>query len=111
MNFILNNLDWLAGGSELVGLWLVGHKRRTGFILNACCCLTWTFIAIHRGIPGLLLVAVPAFFINIRNYWRWRKEERKSKRALEFVTRVIPAFANEAKHKDITDIFSPGVSG
>lgn len=75
MNFILQNLDWLAGGSELLGSWLVGSKRKVGFLINMCCCLTWVFVAINREVYGLLLVVVPAFFINIRNYRRWRKIE------------------------------------
>ena len=76
MGFLLNNLDWLAGGSELIGSWLVGSKRRLGFILNACCCVTWAFVAVNREIYGLLLVVIPAAFINIRNYRRWQKELR-----------------------------------
>lgn len=72
ITMLIANLDWFAGGAELIGLTLVGNKRRLGFILNILCCLTWIYIGWTRGIPGITLVAVPAVFINARNWFRWR---------------------------------------
>lgn len=65
-------MDILAGILELIGLWLVGNKSRIGFVLNFIGCVTWSFIAYHRGIYGLLIVVVPGIFINIRNFVKWK---------------------------------------
>ena len=67
-------MSWVAGLFELLGVWLIGNKNRYGFILNALGCILWIIIAIY--VPqarGILLVAIPAIFINIRNYIKWGK--------------------------------------
>ena len=64
-------MDWAAGGIELAGCWLVGNKRRSGFLLVALCDVLWIAVALTTGIYGLLLVVVPAFVIALRNYRKW----------------------------------------
>jgi hypothetical protein len=64
-------IDFVAGGLELVGLWLVGCKKPVGFIFNGIACLIWVYVAISNGVFGLLLVVIPAVFINIRNFIKW----------------------------------------
>lgn len=64
-------LDWAAGAVELAGSWLVGSKRRVGFLLAALCDVLWIAVALRTGVYGLLLVVVPAFFIALRNWWKW----------------------------------------
>ncbi len=65
-------LDYAAATLELTGAWLVGSKRRIGFVLNAAGCLIWIEVALRVELYGLLLVVVPALVINMRNWWRWR---------------------------------------
>lgn len=109
MNFFLYNLDWLAGGSELIGSWLVGSKRRLGFLINMACCLTWMVVAVNREVYGLLLVVVPVFFINIRNYHRWRKTDRGLKKAIKSATELIKISSDLAK-QSVSGRFSKGSS-
>jgi len=78
MDFILANLDWLAASCELLASWLIGNKHRIGFILNIIGNVTWIYVALTRGIPGLLLVVVPAIGINAWNWYKWRKSARES---------------------------------
>ena len=66
-------MDWIAGALELVGNWLIGNKSRVGFLINLLGCLVWIAAALHLKVYGLLLVVVPALFINIRNWMKWRK--------------------------------------
>ena len=73
MTWIVANLDWFAGSAELIGLVLIGNRLRIGFILNLVCCMTWIYIGLTRGVPGITLVAAPAMFINARNWWKWRQ--------------------------------------
>lgn len=70
-------MDWIAAAFELIGAWLVGNKDKKGFILIFLGCAVWVFVALTRpGVLGLLLVVIPALWINIRNYFKWYKEER-----------------------------------
>jgi hypothetical protein len=66
-------MDWLAGGCELSGLWLIGSKRRLGFLLNIAGCSLWVAVSLRSEIYGLLLVVLPAIVVNARNYLAWRK--------------------------------------
>jgi nicotinamide riboside transporter PnuC len=68
--------DVIAGTSELIGIWLLGNKKKFGFICNffAACC--WVYVAFHNQVYGLLIMAVPAIIINIRNYFKWTKESK-----------------------------------
>lgn len=66
-------MDWLAGVIELLAGWIIGNKRKVGFILLAICDIIWAYVAISREVYGLLLVVIPAFFINIRNYRKWKR--------------------------------------
>jgi len=66
-------MDYLAGLLELVGLVIIGNKSRLGFLVNMLGNLLWTFVAIRTHLYGLLLVVIPAFFINLRNFIKWRK--------------------------------------
>ena len=68
-------MDYIAGIFELVGMWLVGNKRIAGFALNIVGGLMWTYIAVTRDIYGLLLMVVPAVFINARNIVKWKGDE------------------------------------
>jgi len=65
-------IDYVAGLSELTGLWLVGSKKRIGFILNILGCIIWIYVAFSNKIYGLLLVVIPAIIINFRNFKKWK---------------------------------------
>ena len=67
-------MDYIAGALELIASYLIGNKNKLGFILNFMGCATWIYIAICHSIYGLLLVVVPAMFINVRNYIKWSKK-------------------------------------
>ena len=64
-------MDYVAGLLELTSLWLVGNKQWVGFLLNMAGCVIWVYVSIDRGVYGLLLVVIPALFINSRNIWKW----------------------------------------
>ena len=69
-------LDFIAGITELLGLWVVGNKKSYGFIINLVCNILWIiFVLANKTTYGLLLVVIPAIFINVRNYLHWRRHE------------------------------------
>ncbi len=71
---------WLASAAELLGLWMVGNKIKFGFLISIIGNIIWVVVAL-LGLPatGLLLVVVPAIFINVRNFIRWKKQENGTK--------------------------------
>jgi len=76
-------MDWLAGILELFGGWLVGNKKKIGFISNILGCSIWIYVALTTHVYGLLIVVIPALFVNTRNYIKWRREGMGKKRFKE----------------------------
>lgn len=71
-------IDFVAGGFELIALYVLGNKNRYGFLLNVVGNSLWTYIAIRYKLYGLLLVVLPAIVLNIRNFARWRRNEKSA---------------------------------
>jgi len=68
-------MDWIASIFELFGLYIVGNKNKTGFLLNIIAGISWiSYVVISESTYGLLLVVIPALIINSRNYLKWRKD-------------------------------------
>ena len=67
-------LDWIAAIFELLGSWLIGSKRKIGFICFLMCNFLWiAYILVSGTTYGLLLVVIPSIGINIRNFIKWSK--------------------------------------
>ena len=62
----------LAGILELTQMFMMGDKNIIGFIFGFIACLLWTAYALKTGrATGLLFVAVPGLFLNIRGFILW----------------------------------------
>ena len=70
-------MDFIAAGLELSGLYAVGNKRRTGFLLNIAGDIAWIYVGIVANLYGLISIAGIALVLNIRNYLRWSRESCK----------------------------------
>lgn len=71
-------ISWVASALELWACVAIGNKNKWGFVLMMLGGLMWMSVAIfHLPATGLLLVVVPAFFINIRNFLKWKKQEKE----------------------------------
>jgi len=76
-------MDWIAGTLELIGMWKVGSKNRVGFLFNIACCICWISYVIRSGNAyGILMLAVPATFVNIRNFIAWRPTDTHTYRSI-----------------------------
>lgn len=65
-------MDWLAGIFELLGLYIIGCRSKSGFLFNITGNLLWIlYVFISNSTFGLLLVVIPALLINIINYGKW----------------------------------------
>ena len=74
-------MDWIAGVLELAGLWKIGDRKAWGFLMCMACSICWIIhVFWNEQTYGLLVVAFPALFVNIRNYIKWRRDERMGKK-------------------------------
>lgn len=69
-------MDFIAGLIELIAKWIVGNRNKWGFIVHLIGGMLWTYIAITTPMYGLLVITIPATFVNIRNFLKWHKGER-----------------------------------
>jgi nicotinamide riboside transporter PnuC len=71
--FLINKIpiDIFAGFFELVGLWIVGNKSMFGFLFNVVGNMLWIYVGCKKKVYGLLVICIPALFINIRNFFLW----------------------------------------
>lgn len=65
-------IDIFAGIFELIGIWRLGNKKRDSFVFFIICNILWIIAGIYYKMYGLLIVVIPAFFINIRNFKKWK---------------------------------------
>lgn len=73
-------MDFIIAALELSGGWVVGNKNKIGFLLLMASNVGWVlWVLITKQTYGLLLVVIPAFVINIRNYIKWLKEQKATK--------------------------------
>ena len=71
-------LDILAGTIELYGKWITGNKNKWGWMLQVLCSILWiSYALINKHTYGLLIICIPALFVNARNFTKWRKEENE----------------------------------
>lgn len=71
-------LDWIAGIVELWGKWVVGDKNKWGFVINFACCVLWIiYVFKEKTAYGILVVIIPAMFINVRNFIQWSKDDKR----------------------------------
>ena len=68
-------MDILAGILELIGIWKVGDKKKIAFVFYTLANVIWIYVAFHSHVYGLLLVVVPAIFMNVINWTKWSRDE------------------------------------
>ncbi len=70
-------MSWIAGILEIIAKWLVGEKKKVGWLVHMASGVLWIIIAIQNPkiAGGLLIICIPSIFINIRNYFKWKKDE------------------------------------
>ena len=83
-NYKRSAMDFIIAIFELLGSWTVGNKKKIGFILLIVSNIGWIVYVLTMGTTyGLLLVTIPALFVNIRNYIKWRGQVDEPKNQKE----------------------------
>ena len=68
-------MDWVAGILELTGKWIVGQKDCRGWLVSMLSGVCWImYVFISKSSYGLLIIAVPAIFVNLWNFHKWRDQ-------------------------------------
>ena len=67
-------LDWIAAGLALLGVFLIGQKKRSGFLVCCLCGCLWIVVGIQSKVYGLLLEVVPLLVLNLYNYRKWKND-------------------------------------
>ena len=66
--------DWIGMVLLFVGIYLLGEKKSSGFIVALLACVAWLIFAILlKNLPQILLNVVLALFY-MRGYQKWKSE-------------------------------------
>lgn len=66
--------SWVLTAIGLTGAWLVGRKRRAGFLVGVGNQVTWIAYALSTSQFGFLPASVLWAAVYFNNWRRWRRE-------------------------------------
>ena len=66
-------MGWVASGLILTGNWLIGSKKRAGFIMVAIGSVIWMFIALGLHMFDLAVINAFAVIFMMRGWFKWGK--------------------------------------
>lgn len=70
----LYGIDWLATVCGLTGVYLLGSKRRIGFLIMMMASLSWLTVGFIIESLALIVGSIVFFSLHVRGWWRWSKE-------------------------------------
>lgn len=71
------HLDFIGAALTLLAVWVVGNKNKAGFLIAIISNIVWITYSISSGHSyGVVMECGPLLFINLRNYYKWKHEER-----------------------------------
>jgi len=68
-------LDWISSVLGLIGLYLVGEKRSSGFLFTVISVIMAAIVAISANQYGFLLANLVTCILSVRGYRKWKQEE------------------------------------
>ena len=69
-------MSWIAALAEIMAKWIVGNHNKWGHAIHILSGILWSIVALQTGMYALLVITIPAFVINIRNFVKWHHEEK-----------------------------------
>lgn len=67
--------SWCLAPFGLLGMWVVGQKKRWGWVVSMLTQSLWAFYAVGTGQYGFLIGTLSYFVVYLRNWLRWREPE------------------------------------
>lgn len=68
-------MSWFLTFYSLLGVWMVGRKWKSGWLVGLSCQVFWLYYALADKQYGFILSAVVFSVVYIVNYRKWRKNE------------------------------------
>ena len=67
-------LDWIAMGTSLLAVYLLGQRSRLGFVSFLISNVIWIVLGVLAGIWGIVAGNVAFLALNARGYTKWKPE-------------------------------------
>jgi nicotinamide riboside transporter PnuC len=75
-DWLIDYGSWCLAPFGLLGMWITGQKKTWGWLLSMATQALWAFYAVGTGQYGFLIGTVSYFAVYLRNWLRWRSEDR-----------------------------------
>lgn len=74
--FSYYGLDWLSMLLGFYGMWLLGKKRKVGFVFTVLGMVSALSVALLAQQYGFIFANIIMMILSARNYIMWRAEEK-----------------------------------
>jgi len=69
-------IDWLATVCGLTGVYLLGNKNKTGFLVFMLASLSWIAVGVLIGSFAIIIGSSIFFIMHLRGWFNWSKEKK-----------------------------------
>ena len=66
-------MDWVGTGLLLVSLYLLGKKKRAGWLIGIFGNLAWMAVGLKIGMNSLLFVGFVMALFNVKGWLEWKE--------------------------------------
>jgi hypothetical protein len=66
-------MTWIGNIFIVLGLYLIGEKKRVAFVFSMIGELIWMFASVHKGMWDLAVITAVFFLLALINYIKWGK--------------------------------------
>lgn len=73
----LYGIDWLATIFGLTGVYLLGSRKRYGFLVMMAASSSWFAVGILIGSIPLMIGSVVFFVLHVRGWFMWRRQAER----------------------------------
>ena len=73
-SWLISYGSWCLAPFGLLGMWVVGQKKRWGWVLSMTTQALWAAYAVGTGQYGFLIGTCAYFLVYLRNWFGWGKE-------------------------------------
>jgi hypothetical protein len=67
-------VSWILTFYSLIGVWMVGRKWKSGWLVSLSCQVLWFIYAVTTNQYGFIFSALVFSWIYIVNYRKWKNE-------------------------------------
>jgi len=83
-------VDWLATISGLTGVYLIGSKKRFGFLVMMAASLSWMTVGFLVQSFALIIGSTVFFSLHLRGWLKWRSGLEEAGKIGSYETTDIP---------------------